>query len=149
MYGFDACLFILWSIYALALLGRYIYWPQIIFVIFCLILLAMGVFALVQIFTKKSSAPGRHPQYTKFRLWVIIAYIVLAIVMFILWLIWGIANGIWAPIWINAALSSAIPYLINAAILHGYHANFAFGGSGGQVVSVRQTTTTHKTTTHH
>ena len=135
MYGFDAFLFIVWGAYAFGLLGRYVYWPQIIFIIFSVILLLMGIFALVQIFTKNSSAAGRHANYTKYRMWIIIAYIVLAVVMFILWLIWGVTSKVIAGFWIAAAISSAIPYLFNAAVLHGYHANFA-GGSGGSSVSV-------------
>ena len=122
---FDAILFLCWGLYALGLLGVYSrHWPHIIFLIFALLLAAMGVFAIVQIVTKKTTAPNRHARYVKYRMWIIIAYCVLAVVMLILWLAYGFGNkydGGWV---IGAAISAALPFAIDAAILHGYHKNF-------------------------
>ena len=84
----------------------------------------MGIFAIVQIVTKKTSAPSRHANYVKFRMWAIIAYIVAAVVMIILWLAFGFSAGYPAGFVIAAAISAALPFGIDAAILHGYHKNF-------------------------
>ena len=122
---FDAILFCIWGIYALALLAEYqYYWPHIVFLIFALLLLGMGIFAIVQIFTKNSSAASRHGQYVRFRLWAIIAYIVLAIVMLILWLSFGFSQKYRAGFVIGAAISAALPFAVDACLLHGYHENF-------------------------
>ena len=122
---FDAILFICWGGYSLGLLGMYRnYWPQFVFVAFSLLLLAMGIFSIVQIFTKNTSAPNRHARYVKFRMWAIIAYIVCACIMVALWLGWGFSQHYDSGWLISAAISSAVPFLVDAAVLHGYHKNF-------------------------
>ena len=120
---FDAWLFIMWSGYSLGGLGRYKSWPHIIFIIISLCLLVMGIWAIIHLFTKDKG--GFHKaNYVKYRMWAIYGLVILAIVMFILWLIWGIATKADTGFWIGAGIYSALSLLIDAAVLHGYHENF-------------------------
>ena len=119
---FDAWLFIMWSAYSLGGLGRYKAWPHIIFVIICLCLLVMGVWAIIHLFTKDKG--GFHKaNYVKYRMWVIYGLLILAAVMFILWILYGlIAKD--GGVWIGGAIYASLSLVIDAAILHGYHENF-------------------------
>ena len=122
---FDAFLFLVWGLYALGLLGTYSKsWPHYVFLIFALALMVMGIFALIQIFTKNSTAPSRHANYVKYRMWTIYGLIIAGIIVLALWLIYGFAGGYAAGWVIGAAISACFPFFFDAGILHGYHANF-------------------------
>ena len=123
---FDAIIFIYNAAYALGNMGgvRSKAWPHIIFLIMSIAIFCMGVFAIIQIFTKNSSAGSRHANYVKYRMWVIYALVILAIVIFILWILYFSANNGTFSNSIGYALESAIPFLVDAAVLHGYHQNF-------------------------
>ena len=125
-YIFDAILFIYNAAYALGTLSgvRSNAWPHIIFLIISLLILAMGIFAVIQIFTKNTSAGSRQGNYVKYRMWIIIGLVIAAIIVFIFWFIY-LANSYYsAGDQIGYALGSALPFLIDAAVLHGYHKNF-------------------------
>ena len=86
----------------------------------------MGIFAVIQIFTKNTSAGSRHANYVKFRMWIIYALVILAIVIFILWILYfsGYAYSVPFGTQLGYALGSALPFIIDACVLHGYHKNF-------------------------
>ena len=86
----------------------------------------MGIFAIVQIVTKNSSAASRKATYIKCRMWVIIGLVVIGIVLFILYIIYGSTDkGIGWDVGLVWGLNALISYLISAAVLHGYHTNFS------------------------
>ena len=89
--------------------------------LFGLALVGMGIFSIVQMVTKNSSAVSRQALYAKLRLFLIIAIVVMGIILFALVLL--VLNGK-ANDKVNLGISLAIPLFVNAAILHGYHANF-------------------------
>ena len=122
-YVFDAILF-LWNVAYAGGVYRGGHWPSIIFLIFSIILIAMGIFAIVQIITKNTSAPSRQAMYAKYRMWIIYALVIFAIAIFILWIIYGISAKVDSGFYIGWGIGNAIPYLVDAAVLHGYHANF-------------------------
>ena len=123
MHIFDALLFLLWSVYSLGGLGAYRAWPHIIFLIFCICLLIMGIWAIVIIFKKEGPKFSRE-KYVKYRLWVIIGLIIAAVIFFILWIIYGAAAKVSSGVWVGGGIYAALPLLIDAAVLHGYHSNF-------------------------
>ena len=123
-YIFDFLLYFCWGWYGLGYNNGW-YWPAIIFIIFSFCLLAMAIFALIQIFTRSNGAAGRLQTYIKWRMISIIALVIAGIVMFILWIIFGAANGYQSGYYIGWAFSSALPFLFDAAILHMYHKTFA------------------------
>jgi hypothetical protein len=121
-YIFDAVLF-LWHT-AFALGSRHWYWAGIIWIVCSIFILFMGIFAIVQILTRNTSAASRKVTYIKCRLIVIIGLVVLGIIICILYILYGAsvdrpAKGF------EFGLNALISYLISAAVLHGYHANFS------------------------
>ncbi len=121
-YVFDA-IFFFWNVaYAGGILNSF--WPSYIFLIVAIILIAMGVFAVIQIFTKNTSASSRQATYVKCRMWVIYGLVIVGIVLFILWIIWGVGQKVSGSKYIGYGLGNAIPFIVDAAILHGYHNNF-------------------------
>ena len=125
-YVFDAIIFIYNAAYAFGTLNpvRSSAWPHIIFLIVSLLILAMGIFAIIQIFTKNSSASSRQANYVKFRMWIIYGLVIAAIVIFVFWILYLTAKNYSSGDVIGYGLGSAIPFLVDAAILHGYHKNF-------------------------
>ena len=123
MHIFDAFLFLWWSLYALGGLGAYKAWPHIIFLIFSLCLLVMGIWAVVIIFKAEGAKFGRD-KYVKYRMWVIYGLLIAAVVLFILWIIYGLAADVESSAWVGGGIYSALPLIIDAAVLHGYHENF-------------------------
>ena len=123
-YIFDAILFLWHTAFAFGS-GRY-NWAGIIWIICSLFILFMGIFSLVQIFTRDSSAASRRDTYIKCRMWVIIGLVVIGIVLFILYIIYGTTDKAvgWGKglLW---GLNALISYLISASVLHGYHTNFS------------------------
>ena len=57
---------------------------DLISLIFGLALIAMGIFSIIQMVTKNSSAVGRQALYAKLRLYLIIAIVVIGILLFAL-----------------------------------------------------------------
>ena len=126
---FDAFLFITWAIYALAGLGEYKQWPHIIFAVFCVLLLVMGIWAIVNLFMYGKGG-FRIAYYVMARMIVIISLLSFAIIIFILWIIYGASkDNEGYKTWLGGALYSSISLVVDALILHGYHLNFGHGAS--------------------
>ena len=120
---FDAWLFIAWSGYGLNGLRAGSSLPSLVFLAISLLLLVMGIWAIINIFTKEKG--GFHKaEYVKFRMFAIYGLVLAAIIMFAVWFLDGTQKNQKSDYWINGAINSALPLLIDAAVLHGYHVNF-------------------------
>ena len=120
---FDAWLFIAWSGYGLNGLrtGRSL--PSLVFLAISILLLVMGIWAIINIFSKDKG--GFHKaEYVKYRMYAIYGLVLGAIIMLVVWFVYAAQNNQKSDYWINGAIASALPLLIDAAVLHGYHANF-------------------------
>ena len=126
---FDAVILLWWGIYGFVWIGAAYAWPYIIYLIFALLLACLGIFSIVQCFTKNTSAPNRAQLYLKLRLWAIIGYFIAAIILLILWIIFGAVYLKEYFAWvIGPAFATVLPLVVDGCVLHGYHKNF--GGAG-------------------
>ena len=101
--------------------ANYNYWPSYIYLAASIASFLMAIFAIVQIITKNSSAPSRHGNYVKCRLYFIIGLAIAAAILFVLYMTY--TDRYYKPN-IRWALQIAAPFLFNAAFLHSYHENF-------------------------
>ena len=119
---FDTLIFLWTAPYAFGTNG-WGFWAYYIYLAIAICSLLMAIFAIIQIITKNSSASSRHATYVQCRLFMIIGLAVGGILIFILYMVaWKGHNN---NDKINWSLRIAAPLLINAAILHSYHENFA------------------------
>ena len=119
----DALFFFFWGFYGFNVWSVGGFVPLLMVIVgFCF--LAMSIFALIQVFTKNSSAATRKANYVKFRFFAIIGLVIAGILFCILWIVWGMGKNVQSSVYINYAISSLIPFVVDAALLHSYHKTF-------------------------
>ena len=113
-------------------------WVSLIWFISSLFFLCMCVFAIIQIFTKNSSAGSRQATYIKGRLLAIVGLVALGLILFGLNILYALTNNYAISKGVEWGLNVFISYLISAMVLHGYHPNFGGGDAKNPLAALAQ-----------